>query len=55
MGDAVGWVTEPQLSYGMWGVLRGQWLRYGVEAKNAVASQLGVRQGLSLLVKGTRA
>lgn len=48
----LGWVIEPQLSFAMWNVLR-QWLQYGVEAKNSVAeaknsvaSQLGIRQGL---------
>ena len=46
IGDAVVWVIEPQLSFSMWNVLR-QWLQYGVEAKNSVASQLGIRQGLS--------
>lgn len=50
----MGWVLQPQLPEGRYlPTIRGSGTRNGPEARNALASQLGIGQGHFLLIKGT--
>ena len=49
----MGWVLQPQLPEGRYlPTIRDSGTRNGPEAKNALASQLGIGQGHFLLIKG---